>query len=275
MPDMYMSTQNLTVGSAKECESACIRNCSCSAYSYIGGCSIWSGGLQNLKQLSVGDSNGTVTYIQLTTSDPPTIKGKYKKVLTMVIVVASMCSLALLGIILLLIWSKQLVGPSSAALSNFSPIAIKILEGFRQGEKEFQAEVSLVCLRGLLDSKLEGNFDEDQVTRACNTACWCIQEGEMNKPSMGYAVQVLKGVIEYGSSSFCKKKRKNYFVHGMEKYYIIITIVLEDRYFQAKYDLNRCIYGSFVGRIICASAHTLVIAEDHRSSLNSKHEETK
>ncbi|KAF6136293.1 hypothetical protein GIB67_042778 [Kingdonia uniflora] len=50
----------------------------------------------------------------------------------------------------------------------------------------------------LLDSKLEGNFDEDQVTKACNIACWCIQEGEMNKPSMGYVVQVLEEVVEVG-----------------------------------------------------------------------------
>ncbi|KAF6171217.1 hypothetical protein GIB67_001932 [Kingdonia uniflora] len=122
MPDMYMPTQNLNAGSAKECESACIRNCSCSAYSYSGGCSIWSGGLRNLKQLSVGDSNGTIIYIRLATSDLSTFKGKNKKILTMVIVVASMCRLALLGIILLLIWSKQLVGPSSAVQDSFSTL---------------------------------------------------------------------------------------------------------------------------------------------------------
>ncbi|KAF6174017.1 hypothetical protein GIB67_039968 [Kingdonia uniflora] len=180
MPDMYMPTQNLTVGSAKECESACIRNCSCSS-SYSSGC------LQNLKQLFVGDSRSCNLYIRLATSDLTTFKGKKKKVSTMVIMVASMCTLALLG-----------------GLSDSSPIAVKMLEGFRQEEKEFQAKVStlktvqhvnLVCLRGFFS---EGNFDEDQVTRACNIACWYIPEGEMNKPSMGYAVQVLEGVVEVG-----------------------------------------------------------------------------
>ncbi|KAF6142114.1 hypothetical protein GIB67_037032 [Kingdonia uniflora] len=50
----------------------------------------------------------------------------------------------------------------------------------------------------LFDSKLEGNFDEDQVTRACNIACWCIQEGGMSRPSMKYVVQVLDGVVDVG-----------------------------------------------------------------------------
>ncbi|KAF6150274.1 hypothetical protein GIB67_033973, partial [Kingdonia uniflora] len=43
-------------------------------------------------------------------------------------------------------------------------------------------------------------FPRVENSRACNIACWCIQEGEMNKPAMGYVVQVLEGVVEVGIS---------------------------------------------------------------------------
>ncbi|KAF6144253.1 hypothetical protein GIB67_024480 [Kingdonia uniflora] len=128
MPEMYMLTQNLTVGSTKECESACIRNCSCSAYSYSDGCSIRSGGLPNLKQLYVVDSNGIIIYIRLATSDLPRFIGCFDFV-------------------------------SKEALSDSSPIVVKMLEGF-----------SMAVLH------------------------------------------------------FVKRRGKDYFVHGMEKSYVIITI---------------------------------------------------
>nr|XP_010942054.1 G-type lectin S-receptor-like serine/threonine-protein kinase At2g19130 [Elaeis guineensis] len=44
----------LTVRSAEDCEQACLNNCSCNAYAYGGGCSIWTGDLQNLEQVYDG-----------------------------------------------------------------------------------------------------------------------------------------------------------------------------------------------------------------------------
>ncbi|KAJ4848543.1 hypothetical protein Tsubulata_048858, partial [Turnera subulata] len=37
----------------------------------------------------------------------------------------------------------------------------------------------------LLDPKLEGNVDVEEVTRVCKVACWCIQEDETQRPTMG------------------------------------------------------------------------------------------
>ncbi|KAF6145214.1 hypothetical protein GIB67_041409 [Kingdonia uniflora] len=237
MPDMYTPNQNLTVGSAKECESTCIRNYSCSAYSYSDGRSIWSGGLQNLKQLSVGNSNGIVIYIQLTTSDLPTFKGTKR------LLVYEYMPFGSLDIHLFGKNSKTLEGKMRYQIAlgtarglaylheecrnciihcDIKPKNILLELGFcpkvadfglaKLFGHDFRRVLTIVRrTRGylapewifcLLDSKLEGNFDEDQVTRACNIAYWCIQEGEMNKPSMRYAVQVLEGVVEVGIPPF-------------------------------------------------------------------------
>ncbi|KAI3937132.1 hypothetical protein MKX01_015347 [Papaver californicum] len=48
----------------------------------------------------------------------------------------------------------------------------------------------------LLDNRLEGNADIQELTRACRVACWCIQDVEAHRPSMGQVVQILEGVSE-------------------------------------------------------------------------------
>ncbi|PRQ49982.1 putative protein kinase RLK-Pelle-SD-2b family [Rosa chinensis] len=50
----------------------------------------------------------------------------------------------------------------------------------------------------LLDYRLEGNADKDQLSRACKVACWCIQDDEKGRPTMGQVVQLLEGVIDAG-----------------------------------------------------------------------------
>ncbi|KAJ8629038.1 hypothetical protein MRB53_022361 [Persea americana] len=51
-------------------------------------------------------------------------------------------------------------------------------------------------LFSILDSSLEGNADIDELDRACRVACWCIQEHEASRPSMGQVVQILEGVLQ-------------------------------------------------------------------------------
>ncbi|XP_026422850.1 G-type lectin S-receptor-like serine/threonine-protein kinase At2g19130 isoform X1 [Papaver somniferum] len=48
----------------------------------------------------------------------------------------------------------------------------------------------------LVDNRLEGNADTLELTRACRVACWCIQDDETHRPSMGQVVQVLEGILE-------------------------------------------------------------------------------
>ncbi|KAF6151573.1 hypothetical protein GIB67_021759 [Kingdonia uniflora] len=166
--------QKLKLRSVEKCELACIRNISCSAYSYSVECLIWSGGLRNLKELAGGDENGRDIFIRLAFSELPKTEGN-KKLFTLVTVVVCVGCLCLLGIMFVRIWrcrERRLVAPSWAvqgslrpfkyreiqiATKNFSEklgsgsfgsvfkgslpdstlIAVKMLEGFRQGEKEF------------------------------------------------------------------------------------------------------------------------------------------
>ena len=51
----------------------------------------------------------------------------------------------------------------------------------------------------LLDSRLEGNATMEELTRACKVACWCIQDNEKDRPTMGQIVQILEGVSEVGT----------------------------------------------------------------------------
>ncbi|KAF8700351.1 hypothetical protein HU200_034283 [Digitaria exilis] len=47
----------------------------------------------------------------------------------------------------------------------------------------------------LLDHRLEGNANVKELDVACRVACWCIQDEESNRPSMGQVVRMLEGVL--------------------------------------------------------------------------------
>uniref|UniRef100_A0A0E0KQI2 Receptor-like serine/threonine-protein kinase n=1 Tax=Oryza punctata TaxID=4537 RepID=A0A0E0KQI2_ORYPU len=49
---------------------------------------------------------------------------------------------------------------------------------------------------GLVDYRLHGDIDIKEVEIACKVACWCIQDNEFNRPTMGGVVQILEGVVE-------------------------------------------------------------------------------
>ncbi|XP_047055253.1 G-type lectin S-receptor-like serine/threonine-protein kinase At2g19130 [Lolium rigidum] len=51
-------------------------------------------------------------------------------------------------------------------------------------------------VRCLVDPQLNGDFDVEQVKRVCKVACWCIQDNESDRPTMGEVVWVLEGLQE-------------------------------------------------------------------------------
>ncbi|KAL5581853.1 hypothetical protein UlMin_014295 [Ulmus minor] len=58
------------VASARECESACLSNCSCTAYVYDSiGCLIWMEDLLNMQQLDAANSSGKNLFIRLAASE--------------------------------------------------------------------------------------------------------------------------------------------------------------------------------------------------------------
>ncbi|KAF8733541.1 hypothetical protein HU200_014842 [Digitaria exilis] len=56
-------------------------------------------------------------------------------------------------------------------------------------------EGNVLCL---LDSRLEGNANVNELDITCRVACWCIQDEEDDRPSMGQVVRMLEGVVNTG-----------------------------------------------------------------------------
>jgi hypothetical protein len=50
----------------------------------------------------------------------------------------------------------------------------------------------------LVDEKLHGDVNLNEVERVCKVACWCIQENESARPTMAEVVQFLEGLSELG-----------------------------------------------------------------------------
>ncbi|XP_026442149.1 G-type lectin S-receptor-like serine/threonine-protein kinase At2g19130 [Papaver somniferum] len=48
----------------------------------------------------------------------------------------------------------------------------------------------------LVDNRLKVNADILELTRACRVACWCIQDDEAHRPSMGQVVHILEGLSD-------------------------------------------------------------------------------
>ncbi|XP_042477706.1 G-type lectin S-receptor-like serine/threonine-protein kinase At2g19130 [Macadamia integrifolia] len=176
-----INPQSLAVGSSQACELACLNDCFCNAYVYNGSCSVWEGDLLNLKQLSAGETGGRDLYLKLAASElKNSTSGSNKKgSATGAIVGAVSGVVSLLGLLVVLIWTRNSVKSSKAiegylvpisyrdlkiATKNFSEklggggfgsvykgilpdstvVAVKKLEGLSQGEKQFRTEVSTI-----------------------------------------------------------------------------------------------------------------------------------
>lgn len=50
-------------------------------------------------------------------------------------------------------------------------------------------------LTTLLDDRLNGAANPKEVETICKLACWCIQDGESDRPTMGEVVQILEGLL--------------------------------------------------------------------------------
>jgi hypothetical protein len=48
----------------------------------------------------------------------------------------------------------------------------------------------------LVDHTLHGVVNLDEAELACKVACWCIQDDELDRPTMGQVVQILEGLVE-------------------------------------------------------------------------------
>jgi len=51
-------------------------------------------------------------------------------------------------------------------------------------------------VQGLVDPKLCGDVNLEEVERVCKIACWCIQDKDSDRPAMGEVIQILEGLRE-------------------------------------------------------------------------------
>ncbi|THU64329.1 hypothetical protein C4D60_Mb01t25310 [Musa balbisiana] len=92
-----------TIGGREECRTACLRNCSCTAYAYHSECSIWQGDLVNLKYL--GSSNGAKSgaiYLRVDASELAENDHKKRENKAM-IVVGAVSGVAAIAVVVLLL----------------------------------------------------------------------------------------------------------------------------------------------------------------------------
>ncbi|KAK1419595.1 hypothetical protein QVD17_28800 [Tagetes erecta] len=192
--DDHPNSTSLAAASAGECESLCLNDCTCNAYSYDNGCSIWTRELLNLSE----DSNEITINVKVAARDLPSEK-KNNKVIIGAVVGSVIGVVLLVGFIWFLMYrnkrryagktavegslvsfvyrdlqtatknfSEKLGGGGfgsvfKGTLPDLSVVAVKKLESVTQGEKQFRTEVStigtiqhvnLVRLRGFCS---EGN----------------------------------------------------------------------------------------------------------------------
>uniref|UniRef100_A0A7N0TB94 Receptor-like serine/threonine-protein kinase n=1 Tax=Kalanchoe fedtschenkoi TaxID=63787 RepID=A0A7N0TB94_KALFE len=164
--------------SHEDCQTACLRNCSCTAYSYSQNCTVWVSDLLGIQQFSENDHAGEPLYIRLAASEFPS-HSSYGGVLVGLIVAPAVLVIvvAIVFIIMVLRRKQRKVMKGiegslvafgyrylQSATKNFSDklggggfgsvfrgtlpdatvIAVKKLEGIGQGEKQFRSEVSTI-----------------------------------------------------------------------------------------------------------------------------------
>lgn len=105
-------------------------------------------------------------------------------------------------------WISGVAITAKADVFSYGMMLFEIVSGRRNSEqsedgtiKFFPSSVAnTICEEGdilsLLDTKLEGNADVEELTKVCRVACWCIQDEEAQRPSMSNVVQILEGVLE-------------------------------------------------------------------------------
>lgn len=93
---------------------------------------------------------------------------------------------------------------AKADVYSFGMVLLEIVSGRRNARCSSASEYfPLVAARkvldgevaGLLDERLDGEADMEELDRACRVACWCVQDEEANRPTMEQVVQALEGVI--------------------------------------------------------------------------------
>ncbi|KAJ0983573.1 hypothetical protein J5N97_011828 [Dioscorea zingiberensis] len=104
-------------------------------------------------------------------------------------------------------WIAGLPITTKTDVYSFGMMVLELISGKRNSEHFKDGNISFFPLfaatrvaegdnLSLLDKNLQDEVDIDEITRICRLACWCINDNETYRPSMGQIVQVLEGGLE-------------------------------------------------------------------------------
>uniref|UniRef100_A0ACD5Y9P4 Uncharacterized protein n=1 Tax=Avena sativa TaxID=4498 RepID=A0ACD5Y9P4_AVESA len=104
-------------------------------------------------------------------------------------------------------WISGLPITHKADVYSYGMMLLEIISGRRNSEKIKEGKYTYFPIFAatkinegdaisLLDPRLEGQVDIEQMNRACRIACWCIQDAEDHRPMMGQVVHMLEGAME-------------------------------------------------------------------------------
>ncbi|KAK8700479.1 hypothetical protein V6N13_018874 [Hibiscus sabdariffa] len=161
------------------------------------------GDLCNQQQLGQDDTAGNVLYIKLAASeiDSESSPTNTKRVIVVAIVVSTRLRLGLMIHLFHGIDSEpldwktryQIALGAARGKRNFQHMSDrKDMYFLVWGAKQVTEGTSVLKL---LYNTLNGNANLEEVSRICNVACWCIQDNEIQRPSMSQAVQILEGFM--------------------------------------------------------------------------------
>ncbi|XP_052206638.1 G-type lectin S-receptor-like serine/threonine-protein kinase At2g19130 isoform X2 [Diospyros lotus] len=105
-------------------------------------------------------------------------------------------------------WISGVAITSKADVFSYGMMLFEVVSGRRNSghteegkQKFFPTWAANVVVEGgdvldLLDPRLDKNADAGELRRICRVACWCIQDNENHRPTMGQVVQILEGILD-------------------------------------------------------------------------------
>lgn len=105
-------------------------------------------------------------------------------------------------------WISGVAITAKADVYSYGMMLFELVSGRRNSEasedgkvKFFPSLAASVAANGgdvlsLLDPILDRNADAEEVLKISKIACWCIQDDENTRPSMGQVVQILEGLMD-------------------------------------------------------------------------------
>ncbi|KAL6894595.1 hypothetical protein ACP4OV_008693 [Aristida adscensionis] len=108
-------------------------------------------------------------------------------------------------------WISGVAITSKVDVYSYGMVLLEIIFGRRNSKEEFNSDTSTTyfpiqvvskLIEGnvscLLDQNMDHGISLEEVERACRVACWCIQDHESHRLTMGEVVQILEGLLNVG-----------------------------------------------------------------------------